>query len=554
MDHPRPQQSDMNRWTQAAGQLFQAEIEKAIVQGVTAALASLSLRLPQLLDEMQRPPAPPSVLAPRLLPIACEELETDARTPTVEISRHESAQVAETVSNGIAIPIPSAPSDLRPTEEPIESVNDYLRTGKEAETRGDLDGALLAWTRAARLKPQSAAISFARGLLLRRLGRSEEALAAAEQALRLDPRLAPAYQLRATLLMRRGSNAKAIDDLTRFLELRPKDALAHYTRGSAYLNSADYERAIADFGRALRLRPEWLSARRQRALAYRLKGEYAFALAEWTKILELQPDDARASQERELARQAVAERERAGREIGKALDSKPPKRPIPSRVGESRRPVERETAERKEDQSDPTFLPLNCPGCGAPARISWKHLDRLFRCRQCARVYRVGREGHLKEIAPNASPPRRKAWYQRAAVLSALGLIVFLAIVIVPRFRNKSALPDLPTDLQARGELWGRAWMNDDRSLLRRLTATTHDRQLHPWLRKNPPPQTKEKSAVAPHDSPLPNIQLRIRKVKPNEAVVSVRINSASLQSPREFLLDWVERGEIWYFVPTLKR
>ncbi len=555
MDHPRPHQSDMNRWTQAAGELFQAEIEKAIVQGVTAALASLSQRLPQLLAEMQRPPAPPSVLAPRLLPISCKEGEADAATPTLETTRCEMpAQAPETVPEWKEIVALSAPSDARLSEEPIESLSDYLRSGKEAEERGDFEGALLAWTRAARLKPESAAISYARGLLLRRLGRSEEALAAAEKALQLDSRLAPAYHLRAALMLRRGSNAEAIDDLTRFLELRPKDALAYYKRGSAYLNFADYERAIADFGRALRLRPKLISARRQRALAYRLKGEYAFALAEWTKILESQPDDVRASQERELARQALAERERAGREVGKAMEFAPPKREVPSRGGESRRPVERATAERKEDQNDPTFLPLNCPGCGAEARISWKHLDRLFRCRQCTRVYRVSREGHLQEIDPNPAPPRRAAWHRRAAALCALGLLVFLAIVLVPRFRNKSALPDLPPDLQARGELWGRAWMNDDRSLLRRLTATTHDRQLHPWLTRHPPPKTKEASAGAPHDSPPPDIQLRIRKVKPNEAAVSVRITAASLKSPREFQLDWVERGEIWYFVPTLKR
>jgi tetratricopeptide (TPR) repeat protein len=557
MDYPRRQQAEFERWTQAAGQLFQAEIEKAIVQGVTAALTSLSERLPQLLAEMQRAPASPrpSNDGPCLLRLSLEEVESETATPTVEISVNDTAERVQDALNHIAEhrPLPVAP-DNQPVDETAESVNVYLRRGMEAEKLGDFEGALFSWTRAAHLKPDSATIQFARGRLLRRLGRSEEALAAAEKALQLDSRLAPAYHLRAVLLMRRGSNVEAIDDLTHFLELRPKEALAYYKRGLAYVNSADYERAIADFGRALRLRPKLLSARRQRALAYRLKGDYAFAVAEWTKILELRPNDAHASQERELAQRALEEHEQARKDFGKAMESAPQDVEIHARAGESRRTAKCDTDERREDKTDPTFLSLTCPNCGAPGRISWKHLDRLFRCRQCTRVYRVNREGHLKQIDPNPTASRRRRSFKRLALPVAIGLVVLLAIVFAQRWRNKPVLPPLPGDLQARGELWGKAWLNNDRSLLRRLTATTHDRQLHPWLTKNQPPTTNEQSAGPPHDSPPADIQLRIRKVKPNEAVVSVRITAASLKSPREFQLDWVERGDSWYFVPTLKR
>lgn len=232
------------------------------------------------------------------------------------------------------------------------------------------------------------------------------------------------------------------------------------------------------------------------------------------------------------------------------VDPKDSARPTASRPSAPRPPRDRPPAGRTTThQTAPTLLPLNCPGCGASARISWNRLDRLFRCRKCMRLFRVNREGHLTEIDPNPRRSRRPRRIKGGAVSAAALVLLFLvAICLYPRFRHKPALAELPNDLAARSELWGKAWLNRDRLLLRRLTSLTHDRQLHPWLIRHAPPPRPEQETPTP-----PTIQLRIHKTRPRQAVVFLRITTAARKTLRQFRLDWVQRGDAWYFVPSLR-
>lgn len=553
VESPRRQKEAVEAWSQAAGPLLQAEIEKAVVQGLTAAFRALVERLPQLLGEIQKQPtASPPPVSPASATMLRIVVEEAAESPT-SIEATASASEAE----------------------PPEAAHFHFRQAMEARRAGDDARALVHFTHAIRLDPR-AKTYLARSQLHWRHGRMDEALADADNALHLDPGLAPAYYLRAAVRLRQGDNKQAIDDLTHFLQLQPDHALAHHARGLAHANEGEYDRAIGDFGRALRLRPKLLAARYQRSLAYRHKGEHRIAVVELTKIVTVRPDFAHAYFNRALARLALEEHERAIEDLDKAIELAPNNHEFRARReqavtalrqsredksdGETKRP---ESLPRPSpaprlaeiEHADPTFLPLTCPSCGASARVSWKRLDRLFRCRKCTRVFRVNREGHLTKIDPNP-PPSRGYRYLKRGVVSAAALvaILMLAVGLQRWFRPKSTLADLPNDLPARGELWAKGWLNDDRALLRRLTSPTHDRQLHPWLTRHPPPAGKERASVSQPDSAPPEIHLRVRNTKPHEAVVSVRIVSQALQTPREFQLDWVERGDIWYYVPVLKR
>jgi hypothetical protein len=133
--------------------------------------------------------------------------------------------------------------------------------------------------------------------------------------------------------------------------------------------------------------------------------------------------------------------------------------------------------------------------------------------------------------------------------MTALSVLLVLAVCLYGRWRSRPAVAELPNDLPSRGELWGQAWLNNDRLLLRRLTSSSHDRQLHPWLLRHPPLSDEEKTT-----SPPPEIHIRVQKTKVNQAIVIVRITGAALKAPRELRLDWVEQNDVWHFVPTLKR
>ncbi|HEY7312425.1 MAG TPA: tetratricopeptide repeat protein [Gemmataceae bacterium] len=594
MEALRQQQGEIQHWSREAGQLFQAEVEKAVVQGLTDAFRTLADRLPSLLGEMCRqhlpppsgePPAlslvspwtPPreSAEAPGVLHLALDEAELVTETTEQKASLETTAAEQATASAPVA-----APSEQRQGER-AQAARTHYRRAVRAGRQGDSERALAHFTEVIRLVPHVAAVYLARGQLLRRLGRTEDSLADADRALQLDPQLTSAYYLRAAAYTRLGDNLRAIADLTRFLEVKPDHALGHHARGLAHANEGHYDRAISDYGRALRLRPQFLLARYHRAIAYRLKGEYVFAVVELTKIIQLRPDFARVYFERALARLALEEHDRAVEDLDKAMERAPEDEEIHARrrqAMQARESSQKTTASAETsglespplpptapkqpvphadetENADPTFLPLSCPACGAPGRISWKRLDRLFRCRSCGRRFRVNREGNLTDIDPNPVVSRRSRLLKRGvAPMIVLVLFLVLAVSSYPRFRQKSALPELPTDLASRGELWGKAWLNDDRLLLRRLTAPTHDRQLHPWLARHPPPAKKERELVSAQGSSPPEIQVHVQKTRSREAVVLVRITASPLKSPEAFRLDWIERGEVWYFVPTLKR
>jgi hypothetical protein len=167
-------------------------------------------------------------------------------------------------------------------------------------------------------------------------------------------------------------------------------------------------------------------------------------------------------------------------------------------------------------------------------------------------VFRVNREGHFTEVDPHPVAARR-SWQSQYVLVSAaaLLLIVTLAVGVYARFRRGPVLDELPRDLTSRGQLWGVAWLKNDRAMLRRLTAPTHDRQLHAWLLRHRPPAVSPGSAA---EQEQPSVQLRVLKPKPNEPVLILRITAPSLKAPVELRLNWVERGETWYFVPSLPR
>jgi hypothetical protein len=108
------------------------------------------------------------------------------------------------------------------------------------------------------------------------------------------------------------------------------------------------------------------------------------------------------------------------------------------------------------------------------------------------------------------------------------------------------AVPDLPSELDRRAELLARAWLSRDLATMRRLTSTTHDRVLYAWTVRYPPPPLSTGGTPA-------QAQFRVLDLRPHQATVAVSLSglaSAESGGAVELRQDWVERENIWYFMP----
>jgi tetratricopeptide (TPR) repeat protein len=636
------QRQELERWSRSAGEVMKAEIERAVLQGLSSAFRSLADELPRLLGHVPESNGLPAEQTDAVSPAIYKFKKDEApepSPPTVEFSFDQTAEMPTPATTPQRRELPSPKQEAarnhfkrgaalcrarafdRAVTQYTRAIrcdphhaNAYLGRGLIFRRAGKLDRALVdfrevvklqptnptahlcvgnvclalglwndaigAYTNVLRLDPEKAVAYLHRGLAHARKGETEEAIQDASEALKRDPDSNSAYYLRATAFTRQGKNDQAIDDLSRLLQSNPDNALLHYSRGLAHMNKGDHDHSIEDLHRSLQLRPEHLLARFYLALALRLKGEYAIAILEFTRVLRQRPSASRAYFHRALAYLAEHRYETAIADLDCALQLDPnyeeaqarrrqaiecrdQQRPVPAPATApeptagpptASPPPSETTDDPKRQLRDPSLLPLNCPLCDAAGTISWTRLDRVFNCRACSSFFHVNMEGHFHQVTP-AGQKSRRPWFRQRRVLAPVFTLLFFLVLgtyLVLRGPSGPSSQELPRDLPARGELWARAWLRDDRQLLRRLADPAHDRQLHPWLQRHRPPQWKASSTD--EDSTEPTIRVRITNGGPHEATLTISIESPALSKPSEVSLDWWERESDWYFVPTLKR
>jgi tetratricopeptide (TPR) repeat protein len=566
------EQQVLDQYTEAVGRAVGEAIQRTLLDGLAQAFRTLADRLPELVGESLRlPPAPPQPSPPAL-----RLLDTPEETPPANREngpRGRGAVRYEEESAGRrppeTPPVPLGSADLQQDAGPAidggaadgQAAREHCRRAKEHAAAGDAAAALADCEQAIRLDPLYAPAYLMRGLLRRRAGQLDRAIEDASQALVLDPNLTAAYLIRGTAYVRQRRFDLAIADLDELLRLEPDNALACNERGLAHANRGDYDRAIADYGSALHLEPRFTLARHNRAVALRLKGDHALAVAELTAVLQVQPTNARVLLDRGLALLALGEHARAAADLDAALAldptldearrhrqeaQRPPSPPpAPSPPTPPARPIAPTLpTPAPPAPPEPTLVQLTCPACGAGARVRWDRLDRLFKCRKCSVVLRVNADGRVTEHTPSTPAPNRSR-RRRILCLASVLLVVLLAVWLFQRGRRPPGPPELPPDLQSRSELFARAWLDGDRALLRRLTAPTHDRQLHPWLDRHRPP--------APGSGiPSANVQVQSTQTAPHDASVLIRV-TASGAKPVVVQQQWVERASTWYFAPVLR-
>jgi hypothetical protein len=208
-------------------------------------------------------------------------------------------------------------------------------------------------------------------------------------------------------------------------------------------------------------------------------------------------------------------------------------------------------------------LSLDCPSCGAGGAVRCDRLGRLHVCRRCARSFRVDATGGLVEVVKRKDGKWiDKLAYQRIAARShamrlltrrVLPAFVLAGIVLLGyRLISRPApaqQPDLPRELQPRVELFTRAWLQKDWSLLRRFAAPGEDRPLYNWFVHHPPP------AKGPAESSS-GLEVVLVSTQAQTATVKVRIGDPAGNSgapPVEAIQLWQEHQGGWFFVPESK-
>lgn len=128
--------------------------------------------------------------------------------------------------------------------------NGALQAALEALQNDRLDEAFRELTAAESQQPSDARIRNFRGIVLVRMGRTNEAADEYQEAIRLDPTLEDAYKNLGFLEWTEHHLESARAKLQRALELAPDDSFAHYYLGRVQLDAGLYESAFQELDRS----------------------------------------------------------------------------------------------------------------------------------------------------------------------------------------------------------------------------------------------------------------------------------------------------------------
>jgi tetratricopeptide (TPR) repeat protein len=155
---------------------------------------------------------------------------------------------------------------------------------------GDVDllrEALRRHERALQVHPNRADLHYHYGLLLRQMGRSEEAVAAFRRAVAINPQYAKALIKLGLLLKELGQVDEAVDVFQRALLINREYVDVHYQLGLLFAQRSRFELAVEEFERAVAGNAGNLSFRANLALALQNIGMVDRAAATWRAICEL---------------------------------------------------------------------------------------------------------------------------------------------------------------------------------------------------------------------------------------------------------------------------
>jgi len=155
---------------------------------------------------------------------------------------------------------------------------------------GNIDGAIIEFTKAIELNPRFDRAYTNRGIMWQEKGEYDKSIIDCTKAIELNPEQLQAYNARGNTWRFKGDFDKAIADYNKAIALNNNNAILYSNRGTAWANKGDFDRAIADFNKAIELThrnpmPYYLRG----CLLYR-QGKFKESLSDFQKAMECEYD------------------------------------------------------------------------------------------------------------------------------------------------------------------------------------------------------------------------------------------------------------------------
>ena len=146
----------------------------------------------------------------------------------------------------------------RPSPYVRGTLDDMILEALHAHNQGNLDYAILIYTRIVNAEPKPANMVLAvilkhRGMAYFAQSKYEEALADFKESIAYDPKSAKALYYEGIVYSVQGEDRKAIECFTESLSLDEYQSHVHYRRALAYYNIQEYSSAMADLTAAKKL-------------------------------------------------------------------------------------------------------------------------------------------------------------------------------------------------------------------------------------------------------------------------------------------------------------
>lgn len=167
-----------------------------------------------------------------------------------------------------------------------------LGSGMVCFRRRDLAGALDAFLKLTKMRPDRIEGWNNAGIAAMALGRLEEAKTCFSRVLEIEPDNSGALLNLANYLAGTGDTAGAVRLLERAIAAQPDFADAHFNLGNAYCAQKDFAKAKSSFERALRIQREFPSALKNLGFVHERLGEYEQAIAAYRRAADLDKTDA----------------------------------------------------------------------------------------------------------------------------------------------------------------------------------------------------------------------------------------------------------------------
>ena len=205
------------------------------------------------------------------------------------------------------------------TAKNTNSTEDFIYTGLAAAVEKDYAVAIMCYTKAIAIDPNSRRAYFGRANVKDEMGNHESAIEDYTKAIAIDPNDANSYHNRAYVKAALGDKDSAIEDYTRAIAIDPNKAISYYSRGAAKAALGNNESAIEDYTRAIAIDPNNAGIYYNRGGSRAAIGNYKGAIEDYTRAISIDPNDARAFCNRGNNKSAIGNHESAIEDYTRAI-------------------------------------------------------------------------------------------------------------------------------------------------------------------------------------------------------------------------------------------